>query len=78
MLQEFAAAAGAGALVGEVRGQAERFAERPDVIATRGGEMTTAELVAVERRLIAAAVGRAGEGTGHRRSVAGGARDRRG
>ncbi len=64
VLQEFAAAAGAGALVGEVRGQAERFAERPDVIATRGGEMTTAELVAVERRLIAAAVGRAGEGTG--------------
>ena len=34
------------------------------MIATRGGEMTTAELVAVERRLIAAAVGRAGEGTG--------------
>ncbi|MGA2164635.1 MAG: MobF family relaxase [Solirubrobacteraceae bacterium] len=64
VLQEFAAAAGAGALVSEVRGQAERFAERPDVIATRGGEMTTAELVAVERRLIVAAVGRAGEGTG--------------
>ncbi len=64
VLQEFAAAAGAGALVGEVRGQAERFAERPDVIATRDGEMTTAELVAVERRLIAAAVGRAGEETG--------------
>ncbi len=64
LLQEFAAAAEAGALVGEVRGQAERFAERPDVIATRGGEMTTAELVAVERRLIAAAVGRAGEGAG--------------
>ncbi len=64
VLQEFAAAADAGALVGEVRGQAERFAERADVIATRGGGMTTAELVAVERRLIAAAVGRAGEGTG--------------
>jgi conjugative relaxase-like TrwC/TraI family protein len=62
--QEFAAAAGAGALVSEVRGQAARFAERPDVIATRGGEMTTAELVAVERRLIAAAVGRGGEGSG--------------
>ena len=28
------------------------------------GEMTTADLVAVERRLIAAAVGRAGEGAG--------------
>jgi conjugative relaxase-like TrwC/TraI family protein len=64
VLQEFAAAAGAGALVGEVRGQAERFEARADVIATRGREMTTAELVAVERRLIAAAVGRAGEGTG--------------
>ncbi|HWY89567.1 MAG TPA: MobF family relaxase, partial [Solirubrobacteraceae bacterium] len=64
VLQEFAAAAGAGALVDEVRGQAERFVERPDVIATRGGEMTTAELVAVEQRLITAAVGRAGEGTG--------------
>lgn len=64
VLQEFAAAAQAGALVGEVRGQAERFAEHPDVIATRGGEMTTAELVAVERRLIAAAVGRANEETG--------------
>ncbi len=64
VLQEFAAAAGAGALVEEVRGQATRFAERPDVIGTRRGEMTTAELVAVERRLIAAAVGRAGEGAG--------------
>jgi conjugative relaxase-like TrwC/TraI family protein len=64
VLQEFAAVAGAGALVDEVRGQAERFAERPDVIATRDGEMTTAELVAVERRLIEAAVGRAGEGAG--------------
>jgi AAA domain len=64
VLQEFAAAAGAGAVVGEVRGQAERFAERTDVIATRGGGMTTAELVAVERRLISAAVGRAGEAAG--------------
>ncbi len=64
VLQEFAAAAGAGALVGKVCGQAERFAERGDVIATRGGGMTTAELVAVERRLIEAVVGRAGEGVG--------------
>ncbi len=64
VLQEFAAAAGAGALVEEVRGQAARFAERPDVIRTRGGEMTTAELVAVERQLIAAAVGRADEEVG--------------
>ena len=36
MLQEFAASATQGALVGEVRGQAERFAERPDVIANAG------------------------------------------
>ncbi len=64
VLQEFAAAATAGALVGEVRGQAARFTERADVIPARGREMTTAELVAVERRLIASAVGRAGEGTG--------------
>jgi conjugative relaxase-like TrwC/TraI family protein len=64
VLQEFAAVAGAGVLVGEVRGRAERFAERRDVIATCGGGMTTVELVAVERRLIAAVVGRAGEGAG--------------
>ncbi len=64
VLQEFAAAARQGALVGEVRGQAERFAARGDVLATDRGEMTTAELVACERRLIAAAVGRAGEGSG--------------
>jgi conjugative relaxase-like TrwC/TraI family protein len=64
VLQEFAAAAGQGALVGEVRGQAERFAGRADVIATSRGEMTTTELVACERRLIAAAVGRAGERSG--------------
>ena len=64
VLQEFAASATQGALVGEVRGRAERFAERPDVIRTRDREMTTAELVDCERRLIAAAVGRAGEGSG--------------
>jgi conjugative relaxase-like TrwC/TraI family protein len=62
VLQEFAAAAGQGALVGEVRGQAERFSARGDVIATGRGEMTSAELVACERRLIAAALGRAGAG----------------
>ena len=38
--------------------------EREDVLATAHGEMTTAELVDCERRLIAAAVGRAGEGSG--------------
>ncbi len=64
VLQEFAAAAIQGALVGEVRAQAGRFAGRGDVLATARGEMTTAELVDCERRLIAAAVGRAGEGAG--------------
>ena len=66
VLQEFAAAASAG------RPGRARCAGRPsgspsvaDVIATRScGEMTTAELVECERRLIAAAVGRAGEGAG--------------
>jgi conjugative relaxase-like TrwC/TraI family protein len=64
VLQEFASAAARGALVEEVRAQAGRFAERADVIPTSRGEMTTAELVACERRLIAAAIGRAGERTG--------------
>jgi conjugative relaxase-like TrwC/TraI family protein len=61
VLQGLAAAATQGALVDEVRAQATRFAGRPDIIATRAGEMTSADLVACERRLIAAAVGRAGE-----------------
>lgn len=64
VLQEFAAAAIQGAVVGEVRGQAKRFAGREEVLATTRGGMTTAELVDCERRLIAAAVGRAGEGAG--------------
>jgi conjugative relaxase-like TrwC/TraI family protein len=64
LLQQFASHASSGLPVGEVRAQAERFAARPDVIHTRGGEMTTSELLACERRLIAAARGRAGEGTG--------------
>ncbi len=42
VLQEFAAAAREGALVSDVRGRAERFADRADVIATSRGEMTTA------------------------------------
>jgi conjugative relaxase-like TrwC/TraI family protein len=62
LLQEFAAAAGQGALVDELRDQADRFARRPDVIQTVRGEMTTAELVECEQHLIAAALGRAGEG----------------
>ncbi len=64
LVQELAAAAGQGARVREVRAQADRFAGREDVLATTRGEMTTAELVECERRLIAAAVGRAGEGSG--------------
>jgi len=59
LLQEFAAAAGQGATVDEIRGQAERFTGRPDVLATELGEFTTVDLVDCERRLIAAAVGRA-------------------
>ena len=64
MLQEFAGAARQGALVPEVRAQGQRFAERADIIPTARGEMTTAELISCERRLIAAAIGRAGEGAG--------------
>jgi conjugative relaxase-like TrwC/TraI family protein len=64
VLQEFAAAAQAGADVPRVRAQAERFADREDVIRTRRGEMTTTELVECERRLINAAVARGGEGSG--------------
>ncbi|HEY7951970.1 MAG TPA: MobF family relaxase, partial [Solirubrobacteraceae bacterium] len=64
VLQEFAAAAQAGALVNEVRGMAARFTAREDVIATARGEMTTTELVGVERRLIAAVMGRAHEDCG--------------
>ncbi len=64
VLQELAGAARQGALVQEVRAQGQRFAERGDVIPTAGGEMTTAELISCERRLIASAIGRAGEGAG--------------
>jgi conjugative relaxase-like TrwC/TraI family protein len=64
VLQEFAAAARQGALVPEVRAQGQRFAERADVIPTARGELTTAELISCERRLIASAIGRAGEGAG--------------
>jgi len=64
VLQEFASAARQGALVPEVRAQGQRFAERADIIPTARGEMTTAELIGCERRLIASAIGRAGEGAG--------------
>jgi conjugative relaxase-like TrwC/TraI family protein len=62
VLQEFAGAARTGALVEEVRAQAQRFVERADVIPTDRGEMTTAELISCERRLIASAIGRGEEG----------------
>jgi conjugative relaxase-like TrwC/TraI family protein len=64
VLQEFAAAAGQGATVEDIRGQADRFTRRADVLATELGEFTTVDLVACERWLIAAAVGRASEGVG--------------
>ncbi len=64
VVQEFAAAAQAGARAGEVRGMAARFMDRGDVLATARGEMTSARSVDVERRLIAAVVGRAREHCG--------------
>ena len=64
VLQEFAAAAGQGATAEEIRGQAEQFTQRADVLATEAGEFTTTDLVDCERRLISAAVGRAGDGVG--------------
>jgi conjugative relaxase-like TrwC/TraI family protein len=62
-LREFAAAATQGARVEDVRGRGAGFVSRGDVLATAEGRMTTADLVSAERRLIASAVGRAGEGT---------------
>jgi conjugative relaxase-like TrwC/TraI family protein len=59
VLQAFADASRSGVSVAELRGRAERFVLRPDVIKTPGGEMTTTELLACERRLIAAAIDRA-------------------
>ena len=63
VLQEFAAAAGQGASVDELREQAQRFLARDDVLVTARG-FTTIELVECEQRLIDAAVGRADEGVG--------------
>ncbi len=62
VLQQFATAAGQGETIYEIRAQAERFLERPDVLATAAGEFTAAGLVACEQQLIDAAVGRAGAG----------------
>ena len=53
VLQQFAAAAGQGEAIDEIRAQAERFLGRPDVLATAAGEFTAAGLVACERQLIA-------------------------
>jgi conjugative relaxase-like TrwC/TraI family protein len=64
VLQAFAGGAQQGALVQEVRGQSQRFTERADIIPTTRNEMTTAELISCERRLIASAIGRTSEGTG--------------
>lgn len=61
VLQEFAQAADQGAWVPEIRGRSDRFSARADVLRTRDGEMTTAELVACERRLIDSAVSRVDE-----------------
>ncbi|MBW3603253.1 MAG: relaxase domain-containing protein, partial [Actinobacteria bacterium] len=63
-LQQLAAAARHGASVDAVRGAGQTFTARGDVSATQTGGWTTTQLVASERRLIAAAVGRAGERTG--------------
>ena len=62
VLQEFAQAAGQGARVDVVRGRADRFGHRDDVLRTRDGGMTTENLVDCERRLIDSAAGRADEG----------------
>ena len=63
VLREFAQDAQQGARVEDVRGQAARFAQRGDVLETDRQEMTTADLVASERQLVASATGRGGEET---------------
>ena len=74
VLREYAAAAAQGARVGEVRDRGARFAGRGDVLTTTAGELTTEDLVAAEGRLIAAAVGRAGEGSAVSRAACSSAR----
>ena len=64
VLRALAEEAQEGARVELVVERGRRFAGRQDVLRTERGELTTAELVAVERRLIAAAQGRASEGVG--------------
>ena len=63
VLQELAAHATQGETVAEIRAQGRRFAERGDVLRTSAGGLTTAELVAVERRLVSAALAGAGSDT---------------
>jgi conjugative relaxase-like TrwC/TraI family protein len=58
VLQEFAQAAAQGARVPDVRDRANWFVDRDDVLHTRYGEMTTADLVGCERRLIDSALER--------------------
>jgi conjugative relaxase-like TrwC/TraI family protein len=64
VLRALAEEAQQGARVGILVDRGRRFADRLDVLRAQRGEMTTADLVAVERRLIAAAQGRASEGVG--------------
>ncbi len=61
VLREFAQAADQGARVATVRGRAEGFTRRDDVLRTLDGGMTTADLVDCEQRLIEAAAGRSEE-----------------
>jgi conjugative relaxase-like TrwC/TraI family protein len=62
VLQAFAGAAAQGADVSQVRGQAQRFIARRDVIPVGERAMTSDDLLACERALVDAAVGRAQEG----------------
>jgi conjugative relaxase-like TrwC/TraI family protein len=64
VLRALAQEAQQGARVEVLVERGHRFAGRQDVLRTDRGELTTAELVAVERRLIATAQGRACEGVG--------------
>jgi conjugative relaxase-like TrwC/TraI family protein len=64
VLQAFADASQSGTSVADLRHQAKRFAQRPDVIEMHRGEMTTAELLACEHELLASAIDR--EDTLHR------------
>jgi hypothetical protein len=64
VLQAFADASRSGTSVDDLRDQAKRFAQRPDVIETYRGEMTTAELLACEHELLTSAMDR--EDTLHR------------